>query len=115
MLRRTGCLAAAAATAENAPSKISRKFGAHVAELGGDNQALLALKECIRAMDHKRDHQPFRGSKLTQILKDSLVGENCATVLLCEGLTEAVEGENDTNISSLHLDFFGVIIHSIRI
>eukprot|EP00494_Astrolonche_serrata_P006770 UN06795 len=45
------------------------------------NKSLLALKECIRALDQKHDHVPFRGSKLTQILKDSFKG-NCRTVMI---------------------------------
>lgn len=36
------------------------------------NTSLLALKEVIRALDRKQLHTPFRGSKLTQVLKDSL-------------------------------------------
>lgn len=45
------------------------------------NKSLLALKECIRAIDQDKKHTPFRGSKLTQVLKDSLVG-NCKTVMI---------------------------------
>ncbi|CAG9325919.1 unnamed protein product [Blepharisma stoltei] len=45
------------------------------------NKSLLALKECIRALDQDKKHTPFRGSKLTQVLKDSFVG-NCRTVMI---------------------------------
>lgn len=33
------------------------------------NKSLLALKECIRALDQDKKHTPFRGSKLTQVKK----------------------------------------------
>jgi kinesin family member 2/24 len=45
------------------------------------NKSLLALKECIRALDQDKSHTPFRGSKLTMVLKDSFVG-NCKTVMI---------------------------------
>lgn len=45
------------------------------------NKSLLALKECIRALDQGGKHTPFRGSKLTLVLKDSFIG-NCRTMMI---------------------------------
>lgn len=45
------------------------------------NKSLLALKECIRALDQDKRHTPFRGSKLTLVLKDSFTG-NCRTLMI---------------------------------
>ncbi|ORX54301.1 kinesin-domain-containing protein [Piromyces finnis] len=63
---------------------ISRQARIEGAEI---NKSLLALKECIRALHMARksdnvNHVPFRGSKLTQILRDSLVGKNCKSVMV---------------------------------
>ncbi len=45
------------------------------------NQSLFSLKECIRALEHDKLHIPFRGSKLTLVLRDSFIG-NCKTLMI---------------------------------
>jgi kinesin family protein 2/24 len=46
------------------------------------NKSLLALKECIRALGRKGAHLPFRASKLTQVLRDSFIGEKARTCMV---------------------------------
>uniref|UniRef100_A0A8C3HPD3 Kinesin-like protein n=1 Tax=Chrysemys picta bellii TaxID=8478 RepID=A0A8C3HPD3_CHRPI len=63
------------------------------------NKSLSFLEQAIIALaDRKRDHVPFRQSKLTHALKDSL-GGNCNTVLVANIYGEAVQIEE--TLSSL--------------
>jgi hypothetical protein len=57
-------------------SKQTRMEGAEI------NTSLLALKEVIRSLEKKHGHTPFRGSKLTQVLKDSFIGEKTRTCMV---------------------------------
>ena len=63
-------------------SKTDNK-GARLKEGANINRSLLALGNCITALaDKKRvGHVPYRDSKMTRLLKDSL-GGNCRTVML---------------------------------
>ena len=46
------------------------------------NKSLLALKECIRALDTKSGHVPFRASKLSMVLRDSFLGNKINVVMI---------------------------------
>lgn len=59
------------------PSIIFRMEGAEI------NKSLLALKECIRALDNDQGHIPFRGSKLTEVLRDSFMGNSRTVMISC--------------------------------
>jgi len=55
----------------------TRREGAEI------NKSLLALKECIRALySGAVQHVPFRGSRLTHIMRDAFVGKNSHTIVV---------------------------------
>lgn len=59
---------------------MSRNRGATLSEGANINRSLLALGNCINALSSgkaagKASHVPYRDSKLTRLLKDSLSGD----------------------------------------
>lgn len=61
----------------------TKNRGARLNEGANINKSLLALGNCINALcdPRRRDHVPYRDSKLTRLLKFSL-GGNCKTVMI---------------------------------
>lgn len=66
-------------------ASVTGNKGARMAEGAAINKSLLALGNCINALAHtkpgEKQHVPYRDSKLTRLLKDSL-GGNCRTVMI---------------------------------
>ena len=62
------------------------------------NKSLLALKECIRALDSGATHVPFRGSKLTEVLRDSFLGDS-RTVMIAN--VSPAEGSCEHTLNTL--------------
>lgn len=54
------------------------------------------MKECIRALDQEKKHAPFRGSKLTLVLRDSFVG-NCRTLMIGNISPSIINSEHTLN------------------
>jgi kinesin family protein 2/24 len=61
------------------------------------NKSLLALKECIRALDGNTTHVPYRGSKLTLVLKDSFTRQNSRTVMIANVSPAASSADHTLN------------------
>lgn len=73
--------------------------GAILREAMSINKSLSFLEQCVNALAERgRDHVPFRQSKLTHVLKDSL-GGNCKTTMIANIWGEAAQ--LDETISTL--------------
>mmetsp|Transcript_9728 Transcript_9728/g.8692 ORF Transcript_9728/g.8692 Transcript_9728/m.8692 type:complete len:550 (-) Transcript_9728:141-1790(-) len=61
------------------------------------NKSLLALKECIRALDGNSQHVPYRASKLTLVLKDSFTRSQAKTVMIATVSPAASSADHTLN------------------
>jgi hypothetical protein len=67
----------------------------HINELTSINGSLSALGQCISALaDPKRTHIPFRNSKLTRVLKDSLEINSKIALVVC--ISPSVDSYKET-------------------
>jgi len=73
-------------------TKQTRREGAEI------NKSLLALKECIRALDMRHSHKPFRQSMLTRVLKESFIG-NAYTLMIAN--VSPSSGSSEDTLNSL--------------
>ncbi|KAA8550939.1 hypothetical protein F0562_002623 [Nyssa sinensis] len=87
----------------------TKAWGRRLEEGKAINLSLSALGDVINALQRKRHHIPYRNSKLTQVLKDSL-GEDSKTLMLVhaspqeEDLCETLCSLNfATRVRSIHL------------
>lgn len=60
------------------------------------NKSLLALGNCINSLADGQRHIPYRDSKLTRLLKDSL-GGNCQTVMIANISPSSLNYEDTYN------------------
>jgi kinesin family protein 2/24 len=65
------------------------------------NKSLLALKECIRAMDTGAPHVPFRASKLTLVLRDSFLSRQRSTRVIMIACVSPGSSSSDHSINTL--------------
>lgn len=73
------------------------------------NKSLLALKEVFRAMSRCDDkHIPFRGSKLTAVLRDSFIGHS--RTLMIANVSPASSGCEHTMNTLRYADRFAFIV-----
>lgn len=71
-------------------NRVRRLEGAEI------NKSLLALKECIRALDNKSSHVPFRASKLTMVLRDSFLSSKASKIVMIACLNPGSSSSDHT-------------------
>jgi kinesin family protein 2/24 len=69
------------------------------------NKSLLALKECIRALDARKsgsdNHVPFRASKLTLVLRDSFVSKSDKSKIIMIACVNPAYSSSNHTINTL--------------
>jgi kinesin family protein 6/9 len=72
------------------------------------NKSLSFLEQVVIALaDKRREHVPFRQSKLTHYLKDS-IGGNCNTILIANIWGERVQLEETVSVDSCRVRLWPV-------
>merc|ERR1712232_507152 len=89
--------------------KKSEVAGDHLKEAGHINKSLAALGNVMEALDRKASHIPYRDSKLTYLLQDSL-GGNSRTMMIV-----AVTPTDVTCDESVHALQFATRVRRINI
>ena len=64
-----------------------------IAELTSINQSLSSLGNCIRALEKGAKHVPYRDSKLTRLLQDSLGGNTKTSFIVTVSPSELARNE----------------------
>jgi len=77
-------------------SATSSREKARVREGANINKSLLALGNCINALAEGSKYVPYRNSKLTRLLKDS-IGGNCRTVMISNVSPSSMSFEDTYN------------------
>ncbi len=65
------------------------------------SRSLLALKECIRAMETRAPHVPFRASKLTLVLRDSFLSRQRSTRVIMIACVSPGSSSSEHSINTL--------------
>ncbi|XP_021886841.1 kinesin-like protein KIN-10B [Carica papaya] len=76
--------------------------GIRLQESSKINQSLFALSNVIYALNNNKPRVPYRESKLTRILQDSLGGTSCALMVACL-LSNSEVNTMDSQLEGLHL------------
>ena len=77
-------------------SATSSRGQARLREGANINKSLLALGNCINALADGSKYIPYRNSKLTRLLKDS-IGGNCRTVMISNISPSSITYEDTFN------------------
>lgn len=65
------------------------------------NKSLLALKECVRAMDEGQPHVPFRASRLTLVLRDSFQSKSERSKIIMIACISPGSSSSDHSLNTL--------------
>lgn len=85
----------------------SNVTGSSLKEARSINQSLSALGNCIHALtDAQRSHIPYRDSKLTHVLKESLGGNTKTTLLINVSPAKVRSTRPTSSMKTLSISFF---------